>query len=114
LAPTHSSLKWCRPDVSEQTVVTDDCNTTTVQSNQEAGMLVIRKGRYPIDVADTLGSGGDGFSEFIPNDAFASDEKTFTVITGINGMFNILMSHNFNTLFIDPWPFRSLDYCTEF
>ena len=55
-------------------------------------MMVIRKGRHPIDFSDNLTS-GDGLPEYIPNDTFASDEKTFTVITGINGtMFLVLSS----------------------
>lgn len=79
-----STMQWCRPDVCERSVVDEDTNTSTVQSNQEAGMLVIRKGRHPIDFSDNLTT-CDESSEFIPNDTFASDEKTFTVITGING-----------------------------
>jgi DNA mismatch repair ATPase MutS len=48
--------------------------------------MIIRNGRYPIDVSESRGlvSGGAP-SEFIPNDTYASDDKFFTVITGING-----------------------------
>lgn len=77
-------MQWCRPDVCERSVVAEDSNTDTVQSDQEAGMMIIRKGRHPIDFSDNLTT-GDELPEFIPNDTFASDEKTFTVITGING-----------------------------
>ena len=80
----NSNMQWCRPDVCERSTVAEDCNSATVQSEQEAGMMVIRKGRHPIDFSDNLTS-GDGLPEYIPNDTFASDEKTFTVITGING-----------------------------
>lgn len=82
-------MQWCRPDVCERSVAADDSNTGTVQSDLEAGMMVIRKGRHPIDFSDNL-TAGDEFPEFIPNDTFASDEKTFTVITGINGTMILL------------------------
>ena len=77
-------MQWCRPDVSERSAAADESNTGSLQSNQEAGMMVIRKGRHPIDFSENLTT-GDELSEFIPNDTFASDTKTFTVITGING-----------------------------
>jgi DNA mismatch repair ATPase MutS len=77
-------MQWCRPDVSERAMVDEDINNASVQSNQEAGMMVIRKGRHPIDFSDNLIT-GDESQDFIPNDTFASDEKPFTVITGING-----------------------------
>jgi hypothetical protein len=77
-------MQWCRPDVSERAMVDEDINNASVQSNQEAGMMVIRKGRHPIDFSDNLII-CDESQDFIPNDTFASDEKPFTVITGING-----------------------------
>ena len=89
-------MQWCRPDVCEGSVVAEDSNTATVQSEQEAGMMVIRKGRYPIDFSDNLTT-SDAFPKFIPNDTFASDEKTFTVITGINGaMCSCRVARKFN------------------
>jgi MutS domain V len=78
-------MQWCRPDVSERCTGTDDNITASIQSDvNTGGMLVIRKGRYPIDISDSIIC-GDGPQEYIPNDTFASDEKIFTVISGING-----------------------------
>lgn len=48
--------------------------------------MMIRKGHYPIQVSELASLvAGDGSSELVPNDTFATDEKPFTVITGING-----------------------------
>lgn len=52
--------------------------------------MIIRNGRYPIDVSESAGlASGGGPSELIPNDTYASDDKFFTVITGINGELNL-------------------------
>lgn len=78
-------MQWCRPDISERFAETDDNMTTSIHSNPNSdGMMVIRKGRFPIVISDTNMS-GDGCQEYVPNDTFANDEKIYTVISGING-----------------------------
>jgi hypothetical protein len=49
--------------------------------------MMIRQGHYPIQVSELAGlvAGTNGSPELVPNDTFANDEKSFTVITGING-----------------------------
>jgi hypothetical protein len=93
-------MQWCRPVVSERKVVGEDHNTASIQSSQEDGMMVICKGRYPIEVSNSIAV-GDGLPDFIPNDTFASDEKIFTLITGINGKNSWILSvEAFDTFFL--------------
>ena len=91
-------MQWCRPKVTDCSTVDDEPNVSSVKSNREACMMVIQKGRYPIDVSDSNVVGND-IPAFIPNDTYASDDKFFTVITGINGTFfyilvSIFILHN--------------------
>lgn len=65
---TLSRQTWCRP------IVTD--------SDKES-VLMIRNGRFAIDVGSTRARNGN--QGFIPNDTYVSLDKPFTVITGING-----------------------------
>ena len=57
--------------------------------------MMIRQGRYPIQVSELadLVAGTNGSAELVPNDTFAFDEKSFTVITGINGTFQSIVLH---------------------
>jgi DNA mismatch repair ATPase MutS len=57
---------------------------TSVLAEQGAAMM-IRNGRYAIDVSSSGLNPADGPTEHIPNDTYAADGKNFTVITGING-----------------------------
>jgi DNA mismatch repair protein MSH4 len=49
------------------------------------GEILIRNGRYGIDVSDSCFTTAGGPQDFIPNDTYASANKFFTVISGING-----------------------------
>lgn len=79
-----SRLPWCRPVVSERTGNGDALASNGEDLLNSGGALMIRNGRYGIDVTKGLAS-GVGLDDFIPNDTFASDEKNFTLVTGING-----------------------------
>lgn len=73
---TLSKLPWSRPVVGGQ-----DSNSDEGSSNA----ILIRNGRYGIDVSDSYLSSAEGPREIIPNDTYASDKRQFTVISGING-----------------------------
>ena len=75
---TLSPKSWCRPVVRD---CSDDGNDEQQRDGSMA--LMIRKGRFAIDVSETGLSGGP--AEFIPNDTYSPLNKPFTVITGING-----------------------------
>jgi len=49
--------------------------------------MLIRQGRYPIQTSELAGLvGGDGSTPIlVPNDTYTTEDKPFTVITGING-----------------------------
>ena len=66
---------WCRPVL--RAPEDEDPNNNT-------GM-VIRNGRYGIDVSKHGHSVLDGPQEFVANDTYTTKETNFTVITGING-----------------------------
>jgi DNA mismatch repair protein MSH4 len=88
-----STLPWCRPMVfGDSSREGDVARATSVRASHgptlHRGGLIIRSGRYPIDVATvtTPESLHDGAaSQYVPNDTFVGDQKTFTVITGVNG-----------------------------
>lgn len=70
---TLSKQPWSRP-----VLVGDDITGKQTE-------ILIRNGRYGIDVSDPGLCSSEGPREIIPNDSFASDKKRFTVISGING-----------------------------
>ncbi len=70
---TLSKLPWSRPEL-----VGDE-------STGKGNDLLIRNGRYGIDVSNSYLSSSEGPKEIIPNDTYASETKYFTVISGING-----------------------------
>lgn len=71
---TLSKVPWSRPVVVDSTSSTPDSMG-----------IIIRNGRYAIDVSESFLSTSDGPATIIPNDTFASGAKPFTVISGING-----------------------------
>lgn len=85
----NSKLPWCRPvitDKSKETRSGGDAATTTASVLEETSRaLMIRNGRYQIDISNTGLIPLDGPSTHIPNDTYAADGKNFTVVTGING-----------------------------
>jgi DNA mismatch repair protein MSH4 len=72
---TLSKLPWCRP------VITDGPDSLG-ESNRNT--IVIRQGRYGIDVVDAWQT-SDGPGAFVPNDTYASEQKSFTLLSGANG-----------------------------
>ena len=91
-----SRLSWCRPIVRDGSPMNQSQVETSKHSDQcingqvigDSRSLVIRNGRYAIDVSSMgLMTSEDGQSsdEFVPNDTYASDSQNFTIITGING-----------------------------
>lgn len=83
----RSTMKWCRPDVTEPTDDSTENMEASLLSNQSDKLMIIRNGRCPLNVFESTGFVSDGGpTEFIPNDTYASYEKFFTVVTGINGM----------------------------
>jgi DNA mismatch repair protein MSH4 len=74
---TLSKLPWSRPVL----VGGDDSNN----GESSTSAILIRNGRYGIDVSDSYLSSSEGPREIIPNDTYASDKTHFTVISGING-----------------------------
>lgn len=70
---TLSKLPWCRP------ILIGD------EMSGKNHHILIRNGRYGIDVTDSFLSSSEGPREIIPNDTYASNHKFFTVISGING-----------------------------
>lgn len=78
---TLSKLPWCRPVLSDDSIE----SSTTSASAADAGTIMIRNGRYAIDVTDSYLVSANGPQEIIPNDTYATRMKRFTVISGING-----------------------------
>jgi DNA mismatch repair protein MSH4 len=72
---------WCRPLVfdSESPVPQDQPGES---SNDLRTSLVIRNGRFGIEVPVSGDGSGD---QFVPNDTYAARDTRFTLITGING-----------------------------
>ena len=80
-----SALPWCRPIVTEAALSHLGGTDASLAEGSKAEMM-IRQGRYPIQVSELASLVvGDGSSTLVPNDTFANEEKSFTVITGING-----------------------------
>lgn len=82
-----SSEPWCRPIITDpgrrsawvdSTATADDTSSTA----ESSATLMIRNGRYGIDVSELHLGAEDGPTSFIPNDTYG---KHFTLITGING-----------------------------
>ena len=73
---TLSRYPWCRPNISQQSVAETE--------NERPGLLVIRNGRYAIDITGPYIHSREDQGT-IPNDTYATEEKHFTVISGING-----------------------------
>ena len=82
-----SALPWCRPIVTEAALSHLGGTDTSLAEGSKVGTeMMIRQGRYPIQVSELASLVvGDGSSTLVPNDTFANEEKSFTVITGING-----------------------------
>ena len=86
---------WCRPiitDLNHASAATDQLNADKIDltCSPGSGALVIKNGRFSIDVKAAIPPKPDAFrneatSTFIPNDTYASAYQNFTVITGING-----------------------------
>ena len=72
---TLASSDWCRPVMK----VVDD------EGDSDSTTLMIKNGRYAINVEDSFLASAEGPSEVVPNDTWAEGDKSFTVITGING-----------------------------
>ena len=77
---TLSRLPWSRPLVSDDYRETSDSGSISI-----SGGIMIRNGRYCIDVTDSYLAAADGPQDVVPNDTYATGEKSFTVISGING-----------------------------
>ena len=72
---TLSRLPWSRPVLFSE----------ASRGENSSNAILIRNGRYGIDVSDSHLGSTDGPKEIIPNDTYASNQKQFTVISGING-----------------------------
>ena len=78
---------WCRPVVMEacssheRTHAASDGSTV----GDPRGALMIRKGRFAIDVSGTGLLSPESPNEYVPNDTYATADSCFTIITGING-----------------------------
>lgn len=85
----RSDRQWCRPKVANFVGSHRGCSdSSSLQSTSDT--LLIRNGRFPIDLSDASGfKDDDGPPEHLPNDSYSSSEKPFTVITGINGMLSL-------------------------
>ena len=88
-AVSLSSHPWCRPILfssrstpQEEETANHDDSITYHNPHQQGHNLMIRNGRFGIELSTTGGSEPDSY---IPNDTFSSCEKYFTTITGING-----------------------------
>jgi DNA mismatch repair protein MSH4 len=82
---TLSRLPWCRPVVSERMRNGDVLPPNGETLMDSGGAMMIRNGRYCIDVTKSGLASSSGIDNFIPNDTFAADGKNFTLVTGING-----------------------------
>jgi DNA mismatch repair protein MSH4 len=82
---TLSRLPWCRPVVSERVRSGDDPPSNGEALLESGRAMMIRNGRYCIDVTKSGLASSSGIDNFIPNDTFAADGKNFTLVTGING-----------------------------
>jgi DNA mismatch repair protein MSH4 len=88
-----STLPWCRPMVYDDSSRENDAARAksvrgSVGPAHHGDSFIIRSGRYPINVATVtnLEALEEGMaSQYVPNDTFVGDQKTFTVITGVNG-----------------------------
>ena len=74
---TLSKLPWSRP-----ILVGDEADGEEMLGE---GGILIRNGRYAMDVSDSYFISSGGPQDIIPNDTYASANKYFTVISGING-----------------------------
>lgn len=75
---TLSKQPWSRP-----VLVGDQADGT--ENRWDDGGILIRNGRFGIDVSDSFLASSSGPSQIIPNDTYASASKHLTVISGING-----------------------------
>jgi DNA mismatch repair protein MSH4 len=99
---TLSRQPWCRPVVVESLTSSASASATQITTTNAGGnasgtqstssvdpsdgALMIRKGRFAIDVSQTgLPSSDDSPTDFVPNDTYIPHDKPFAVITGING-----------------------------
>jgi DNA mismatch repair protein MSH4 len=89
---SQSRLPWCRPVVSDNPIhgglsaLAYGGDGPRDQNFVNSGRaMMIRNGRYAIDVSKSGLASGSGPSDFIPNDTLAADGKNFTLVTGING-----------------------------
>jgi DNA mismatch repair protein MSH4 len=78
---TLSKLPWSRPVMSGDFRESIDSNAP----GENLGAIMIRNGRYGIDVTDSYLASAAGPQEIVPNDTYATGVNTFTVISGING-----------------------------
>ena len=68
-----SNRPWSRPILTSEDDDVRDSNS-----------LVIRNGRYVVEVPNTLSS-RDGSNDYVANDTYTTSQKNFTIISGING-----------------------------
>ena len=76
---TLSKLPWSRPSIA------DEMGDSAANDFVRSGALMIRNGRYAIDVSESYLASAEGPQEIVPNDTYATGLKNFTVISGING-----------------------------
>jgi len=74
---TLSKEPWVRPVLLER-------NEIGISDENDQGAITIRKGRYGIDVADSVAA-DNGIADMIPNDTYCSCSTRMTVISGVNG-----------------------------
>jgi DNA mismatch repair protein MSH4 len=79
---TLSKLPWSRPILRKDVAESIDSDSSAASGG--AGIM-IRNGRYCIDVTESYLASADGPDTIIPNDTYASGAKHLTVISGING-----------------------------
>ena len=68
-----SNRPWSRPILTAEDDDVGDSNS-----------LVIRNGRYVVEVPNALSS-RDGSNDYTANDTYTTSQKHFTIISGING-----------------------------
>lgn len=77
------TLPWCRPLIGKAGIEEEvDLLHDHGQSSNSRRCLMIQQGRFAIALTSRKNSEPNSF---IPNDTFASDDKSFTMISGING-----------------------------
>jgi DNA mismatch repair protein MSH4 len=75
VSSNNNSKLWCRPTVK----------SPDTETNGKSNGLMIENGRYAIDMSQDAQLAPEGPQDFVANDTYTTNNRNFTIITGING-----------------------------